>query len=308
MDVEKHMNVQRTIVVVAMSASVLAPAAFAQGSVRGRTQAADQTRRPSAEEMRFRGMDADNDGVIIRAEWRGNDQSFREQDDNGDGVLSGDEVRPRAGAMRTRRGERARREALIARFGAMDTDNDGVITRSEWRGNVQAFREQDANADGVLSGDEVRPTNGPEAAQPDRNRREQMAARFERADRDRDGRLLREEWAGNDATFNRMDTNRDLVVTYDEFAAVVDDRILGGAERTATRAYQAGYDRGLAEGRDAGRGDKSVSGRPFDLEGQRELQQADSGYREELGPRADYQSGYRAGFRVGYREGFGPRR
>ncbi len=303
------MSIQRTIVVVAMSATVLAPAALAQSRVRERAQAGDQTRRPSAEEMRFRGMDADNDGVIIRAEWRGNDQAFREQDDNGDGVLSGDEVRPRAGAMRPRRGERARREALIDRFGAMDTDNDGVITRSEWRGNAQTFREQDANADGVLSGDEVRPTGGQEAAQPDRNRREQMAARFERADRNRDGRLLRGEWPGTDATFNRMDTDRDLVVTYDEFTAVVDDRILGGAgERTATRTYQAGYDRGLAEGRAAGRQDKSVSGRPFDLEGQRELQQADSGYREELGARADYQSGYRAGFRVGYREGFGPRR
>jgi Ca2+-binding EF-hand superfamily protein len=303
------MSVQRTIVVVAISATVLAPAAFAQGSARARAQADDQTRRPSAEEMRFRGMDVDNDGVITRAEWRGNDQAFREQDNNGDGVLSGDEVRPRGGAMRTRRSERARREALIARFSAMDTDNDGVITRSEWRGNAQTFREQDANADGVLSGDEVRPAAGQDAVQPDRNRREQMAARFERADQDRDGRLLREEWPGNDATFNRMDTNRDLVVSYDEFTAVVDDRILGSAgERTATRAYQAGFDRGLAEGREAGRQDKSVSGRPFDLEGQRELEQADSGYREELGARADYQSGYRAGFRVGYREGFGPRR
>ena len=303
------MSVQRTIVVVAMSATVLAPAAFAQGNARERAQADDQTRRPSAEEMRYRGMDADNDGVITRAEWRGNDQSFRQQDNNGDGVLSGDEVRPRAGAMRARRSERARREALIARFGAMDTDNDGVITRSEWRGNAQTFREQDANVDGVLSGDEVRPTTGQEAAQPDRNRPEQMAARFERADRNRDGRLLREEWPGNDAAFSRMDTNRDLVVTYDEFTAVVDDRILGSAsERTATRAYQAGYDRGLAEGREAGREDKTINGGTWDLEGQRELQQADSGYREELGARADYQSGYRAGFRVGYGEGFGPRR
>jgi Ca2+-binding EF-hand superfamily protein len=303
------MSVQRTIVAVAISATVLTPAAFAQGSARERAQADDQTRRPSAEEMRFRGMDADNDGVIIRAEWRGNDQSFREQDDNGDGVLSGDEVRPRPGATRTRRNERARREALIDRFGAMDTDNDGVITRSEWRGNAQTFRQQDANADGVLSGSEVRPTSGQEAAQPDRNRREQMAARFERADRNRDGRLLRDEWPGTDATFNRMDTDRDLVVTYDEFTAVVDDRISGSAgDRTATRAYQAGYDRGLTEGRDAGRQDKSVTGRPFDLDGQRELEQADSGYREELGARVDYQSGYRTGFRVGYREGFGPRR
>ena len=303
------MSVQRAIVVVALSAVAMTSAASAEGSAADRRQVNDQSRRPSAEAMRFRGMDADNDGVITRAEWRGNDQSFREQDDNDDGVLSGDEVRPRAGAAARRRGDRARREALMARFGAMDADNDGVITRAEWRGTAQAFRDQDANGDGVLSGGEVRPRNGQEVAQPDRNRREQMAARFERTDRNRDGRLLREEWPGNDVMFSRMDTNRDLVVTYDEFVAVVDDDEAGRAGvRTETRAYQAGYDRGLAEGREAGRADKARNGGTWDLEGQRELQQADSGYREELGVRADYQSGYRAGFRVGYREGFGPRR
>jgi hypothetical protein len=38
----------------------------------------------------------------------------------------------------------------------MDTDRDGVVTRAEWRGSEQAFRERDANSDGVLSGTEVR--------------------------------------------------------------------------------------------------------------------------------------------------------
>ena len=39
---------------------------------------------------------------------------------------------------------------------AMDTDRDGVVTRAEWRGTEQAFRDHDANGDGVLSGAEVR--------------------------------------------------------------------------------------------------------------------------------------------------------
>ena len=42
---------------------------------------------------RFRGMDSNNDGVITRAEWRGNDRAFRNQDWDGNGILSGDEVR-----------------------------------------------------------------------------------------------------------------------------------------------------------------------------------------------------------------------
>jgi hypothetical protein len=38
----------------------------------------------------------------------------------------------------------------------MDTDRDGVVTRAEWRGSAQAFRDHDTNGDGVLSGAEVR--------------------------------------------------------------------------------------------------------------------------------------------------------
>ena len=44
-------------------------------------------------QMRFQGMDTNRDGVITRAEWRGNDTSFRTQDWNQDGILSGEEVR-----------------------------------------------------------------------------------------------------------------------------------------------------------------------------------------------------------------------
>jgi len=45
------------------------------------------------DQMRFRTMDRNRDGVVTRAEWQGSDQSFRQQDRNGDGILSGDEVR-----------------------------------------------------------------------------------------------------------------------------------------------------------------------------------------------------------------------
>ena len=41
-------------------------------------------------------MDRNRDGVITRAEWRGNEVSFRQHDRNSDGVLAGDEVRDAA--------------------------------------------------------------------------------------------------------------------------------------------------------------------------------------------------------------------
>jgi hypothetical protein len=75
------------------------------------------------------------------------------------------------------------------------------------------------------------------------------------------------------------------------------------AESTQSPAYRAGYDRGLTEGRQAGH-EERVNNRAWDLEGQTELEQADSGYNPSLGPRADYQAGYREAFRRGYREGW----
>ena len=44
-----------------------------------------------------------------------------------------------------------------SRFAGMDRDQDGVITRTEWRGSAQSFDKHDWNNDGVLSGDELRP-------------------------------------------------------------------------------------------------------------------------------------------------------
>ena len=40
------------------------------------------------------------------------------------------------------------------RFRGMDRDNDGYITRREWRGNSQSFSRQDRNRDGVISHNE----------------------------------------------------------------------------------------------------------------------------------------------------------
>ena len=57
----------------------------------------EETRRASdSDRMKIQGMDANNDGVITRQEYRGDDHSFANHDWNGDGVLSGEEVTPGA--------------------------------------------------------------------------------------------------------------------------------------------------------------------------------------------------------------------
>ena len=110
------------------------------------------------------------------------------------------------------------------RFREMDTDNDGVITRGEWRGSDQSFREHDLNHDGVLSGEEVYPRSENRA---DRSRRDEMVARFERNDRNGDGQIARSEWTGSTAAFKRMDEDGDGTVTRQEYLAFVQDRAVG---------------------------------------------------------------------------------
>src|SRR5687767_12985980 len=66
-------------------------AGFAVAAITFSTVADAQTQR-----MRFEGMDINRDGVISRTEWRGSDRAFINQDWDGNGELSGDEVRPGA--------------------------------------------------------------------------------------------------------------------------------------------------------------------------------------------------------------------
>lgn len=239
--------------------------------------------------IRFQNMDTNGDGVITRDEWRGSDRAFRNQDWNGDGVLSGDEVR--IGARRQPRevvGTSGRQD----RFTMLDTNGDGRISRDEWRGNANVFNALDANGDGALTRQEALGTTtaGTNPGADDA---------FARIDANRDGAISRGEWRWNTAAFDRLDANRDGRLSREEFE--------GTAAATVPQqnaAYRAGYDRGVREGTQAGREDKP---RGWDLEGQNELVNADSGYEPRLGARSDYQAGYRTGFRRGYREGFGAR-
>jgi hypothetical protein len=103
--------------------------------------------------------------------------------------------------------------------------------------------------------------------------------------------------------FQALDTDNDGVLTRSEYNEA---REAIGADPLENRsqAYRSGYERGMAEGRQAGYEDKHVNGGRWDLEGQRELEQADSGYAPQVGARTEYQAGYRAGFRRGYVLGF----
>jgi len=231
-------------------------------------------------ETRFRWLDRDDNGRLSRSEWPTDDEMFSRLDRNGDNALTVREFT----AQTTARPQ----DVAQDRFRTLDANNDGHVSRDEWRGSSTVFSALDANRDGVLTRQEAL---GSQGATPDE---------FGRLDANNDGWVSRNEWHWNTAAFDRLDANRDGRLARGEFESIADAP--PAAQHNPT--WWRGYERGRIEGTQAGKEDKP---RHWDLEGQRELEQADSGYEPRLGNRADYQAGYREGFRLGYREGFGPR-
>jgi len=185
--------------------------------------AISQNLQNQQEQMRFQGMDRNRDGVITRTEWRGNDRSFANEDWNGDGVLSGDEVRP--GARRV--GELLSSERNAARFRDLDRNNDGVITRTEWRDDRRAFDRLDTSRNGMLNRDEFF------------SRNDERSGRFADLDRNNDAVIARNEWDDDRQAFDGLDANRNGVLSRNEYFASGDGRA-GNELRGAPKIISSG--------------------------------------------------------------------
>lgn len=142
---------------------------------KGQADARDHARGhvdPREWNPRFRGLDRNDDHVVSRGEWNGDDRSFANHDWNRDGVLSGRELVAGATRPDTDRRDAERRDAdrrdadrrETARdrdrrnhepdevlFARMDTNRDNRLSRSEWTGSAADFARLDFNKDGVLS-------------------------------------------------------------------------------------------------------------------------------------------------------------
>jgi hypothetical protein len=175
--------------------------------------------RGQAQPIRFQGMDTNGDGIISRQEWRGNDRSFINNDWNGDGQLSGAEVRP--GAQRNANWEEAdhvpnRYERYNSwtqsGFNNLDHNRDRRITANEWHFDRETFRRVDRNNDGALDQTEFLGGEVDDA----------RSDNFDDLDWNNNGRVERNEWYGTAAVFNSMDRNRDGVLSRFEVVGGVD--------------------------------------------------------------------------------------
>jgi len=153
-------------------------------------------------QMRFADLDRNHNGVIEKNEWRGSPRSFTLNDWNGDGVLSGDEVRYNAAPPANSAVAQDYNMTTADRFSYLDVDNNGFVERNEWDGSLDAFYQLDRNNDGRISRAEM--NNG-------------RGNSFQALDANGDGRISLGEWQSSHRSFDEMDTNRDGVITSDEF-------------------------------------------------------------------------------------------
>ncbi len=179
------------------------------------------------------------------------------------------------------------------RFSDIDENRDGWVIRSEWILSSADFKRLDSNFDNMISPADFEH----DAACADRD----ALAEFNLRDANGDGWLSHLESQLPTGEFNRLDRNRDKRLNRLEFEYT---GAKGGAYiGPRSQSWRAGYQRGVQEGLVAGREDY-ISSRGWDLEGQKALEQADSGYTPDVGMLGDYQGGYLDGFEAAYRVGY----
>lgn len=144
----------------------------------------------------FSNLDHNRDNRLTPNEWHYDIETFRRVDRNRDNAVNLSEFLGQN--IDDDRGDD---------FDDLDYNNDGYVSRNEWHGGANDFTYYDRNRDGRLSRYEV---VGSSASLSTYNE-------FQNLDYNRDGRLARNEWHWSNASFNQRDTNRDGVITAQEF-------------------------------------------------------------------------------------------
>lgn len=228
-----------------------APTAFAEDP-----PAAPAPKAPAGEPpMRgrfFDTYDGNQDGKVTREEYKAADPAadmdvFDLYDSDKDGVITLAELglpadfkptptkekkdEPLPGARQAGAMERAERfKKMLAE---MDLDKDGKISKAEWKGKA-AFEVMDRNKDGFISAEDG--PGGKGAGMPGMGMPtpEEAMARFKEMDKNGDGRVAKDEFAGPPERFAMLDRDGDGAISQTEFEAA----LKGGAAKAGGKIFQ----------------------------------------------------------------------
>ncbi len=196
----------------------------------------------------FGRLDKNGDGKIAGDELpQGGRLDLSEADKNGDGAIDLFELTAHVEAMRdgrdgkpgahdARGGGNDRAKRFAERLKRFDTNGDGIIERSEWKGDEQIFARLDRDGDGKIKLTDLKGRGG-----SGRDQAARFAKRLKRMDKNGDGVLDREEWKGPARIFERLDADRDGKITADEMAKA--QRAFRGRGRFADRTGEAVFRR-----------------------------------------------------------------
>jgi len=159
----------------------------------------------------FRDRDRNGDGVLTQGEYGGHPGNFRSLDVDGDGVLSYGEFVNRGGRV-----EDSEQVGFADPFSVMDRNNDRVISLGEWNSDRLSFRRMDVNGDGVVTRVEYDRGSQPTLSGS-------LYERFRNLDSNGDRQLSRREADVSSAQFTRADVNRNGMLTMTEYRALMEN-------------------------------------------------------------------------------------
>lgn len=167
-------------------------------------------------------MDANADGVIEKAAWKGPPERFDRVDADQDGRITEAEVKQALAAMGGGDGRWMDKSADAA-FRRFDADQDGKITAEEWKGRPESFKHLDANGDGVITREELTPKGpgGRRGKGPDLRSGKDSAHFLEKYDANRDGQVTKEEFP-HERRFSEIDGDSDGVLSDAEIKDAMD--------------------------------------------------------------------------------------
>ena len=162
----------------------------------------------------LRNFDQDKNGTVSREEYPGADHVFKNADRNRDGALQPAELLALANDelddIRKRMKSPSRNEFL----NLYDLERDNRVTQEEYDGPPAPFRKYDADGDGIVTYGELYPERmGNKESREMACPKPEDSNAIARLDKDGDGKVARDEFAGSDAAWRRLDRNCDGWVT-----------------------------------------------------------------------------------------------